>query len=155
MALVDSMPLGSPWAESPSTGSLSARLSARLRAGDVVVAISSHGTSSELVQALRCARTNGGYTIGLGSDYDKKLAEEVELPVLVPNDSLDQIEDAHQVIIHILVKALRKYRERDRFSTQAGKEKRRVVVNQVCDNENCVRHRPRSLIFAASSRRWR
>lgn len=147
MALLDSMPVFAAGEEQRKYDSLASRLTGRLRAGDVVIAISSHGTSTEMVQALRHVRAAGGFTIGLGSDEDRLLAEEVNLPVLVPNDSLDQIEDAHQIIIHILVKALRRYRERNQFN---WKHKWRITLHH-----GCTRHRRRAMVFTPSTRRWR
>ncbi len=145
-SLIDSVPVASSWGENRHCDSLTSWLIPRMRAGDVVIAISSHGTSFELVQALRRARANGGFTIGLGSEHDRHLADEVELPVLVPNDSLDQIEDAHQIIIHILIKALRRYHERDLFN---WKNKWRVVANKKCKPRAVVR----PLVYVAALRR--
>lgn len=109
MALIDASPPFAVWGDTRSYDSTFARLIHRIHPGDVVIALSTRGTSAEVLGALRQARAYGGYTIGLGSDQDRRLADAVDLAVLVPNDAPDQIEDICQIVVHIVAKALRSY----------------------------------------------
>lgn len=111
MALIDAAPSFLIWGDTRSYDSTFARLLNRIHAGDIVIAISTHGTAPDILNALQRTRALGGITIGLGSDQDRKLAEAVDLPVLVPNDSIDQLEDVCQIVAHIVAKALRHYPE--------------------------------------------
>ena len=69
-----------------------------LTPGDVVVAISASGNSPNVLNAMTAARELGATTIGFSGYYGGQLANMVDIPVVVPNHSIEQIEDLHMVL---------------------------------------------------------
>src|SRR5690606_30825864 len=110
ITLVDAAQPYLAWGDNRSYDSMFLRLINRLQPGDVAIAISTHGLSPDILQVLRHARGRAGFTIVVGSDPDGVLAEAVDLPVLIPDHNVDQVEDVQQILVHILVEALRSYR---------------------------------------------
>lgn len=72
------------------------------RAGDVVLAISTSGNSSNVLRALDVAREKKACTIGLTGGSGGKMRERVDLCLCIPSDSTPRIQEAHLVISHIL-----------------------------------------------------
>jgi D-sedoheptulose 7-phosphate isomerase len=70
--------------------------------GDVVLAISTSGNSSNVLRAAVLARKLGMATIGLSGRSGGKLRECVDVCLNVPSDSTPRIQEAHSLIIHIL-----------------------------------------------------
>jgi len=74
---------------------------------DVVLAISASGNSANVLRAIELANKSGAYTIGWSGYDGGKLAQLVDLPVVVPNHNIEQIEDIHMMIAHMVTAALR------------------------------------------------
>lgn len=73
------------------------------RAGDVAIAISTSGNSPNVLAAVDAARAAGLRTIGLGGRGGGKLAGRVEVPLVVPSDDTQRIQESHIAIGHALV----------------------------------------------------
>lgn len=76
-------------------------------AGDVVVAISASGNSANVLNAVTAARDLGATTIGMSGYYGGKLASMVDIPIVVPNHSIEQIEDLHMMLEHMITASVR------------------------------------------------
>ncbi|MFO7633017.1 MAG: SIS domain-containing protein [Caldilinea sp.] len=76
-------------------------------AGDVVVAVSASGNSPNVLNAITAARELGATTIGFSGYYGGKLADMVDIRVVVPNHSIEQIEDLHMVLVHMVTASVR------------------------------------------------
>ncbi len=76
-------------------------------AGDVVIAISASGNSPNVLNAVVAARELGATTIGMSGYYGGKLAEMVDIPIVVPNHSIEQIEDVHMMLEHMITASVR------------------------------------------------
>lgn len=82
------------------------------RPGDVLIAISTSGTSENIIQAIYAASLGGMAIIGLSGQHgfrdmhqpDINLGMDVELRV--PSDSTNLIQEMHIIIYHALVEAL-------------------------------------------------
>ena len=73
-----------------------------VRPGDVLVAISTSGSSANIVATVEPARERGALTIGLtGKDGGelKGLCEEV---LIVPSAATERIQEGHITVIHLL-----------------------------------------------------
>lgn len=70
--------------------------------GDVVIAISTSGNAPNVLEALRVAKAKGAIVIGLTGRDGGKLANLVDLPLVVPADSTPRIQESHITIGHIL-----------------------------------------------------
>lgn len=108
LSLTDNVPLMTAWANDTSYDRVFAeQLSALVRPGDVVIAISASGNSPNVLAATRVARQLGAATIALTGQSGGRLGRLAELTIRVPAHSIEQVEDAHLAIAHSLCVALR------------------------------------------------
>lgn len=75
--------------------------------GDVAVGISGSGNSPNVLRAVEVARTLGVTTVGLTGMGGGKLRGLVDIPVVIPSNNMQHIEDAHLLICHLLTSYLR------------------------------------------------
>jgi len=80
----------------------SRQLEAIGKPGDVVLAISTSGSSPNVLRAVVLAKTLGIATIGLTGRSGGKLRDCVDICLSVPSDSTPRIQEAHSLIIHVL-----------------------------------------------------
>jgi D-sedoheptulose 7-phosphate isomerase len=78
-----------------------------LEAGDVVVAISTSGNSPNVLRAVEFARSQGATTIGWTGRGGGRLAGLVDLLVEVPSDRIEQVENAHVILHHLVTIRMR------------------------------------------------
>jgi D-sedoheptulose 7-phosphate isomerase len=108
MALTDNVPLMSAWSNDVAYEDVFAeQLRGLIRPRDVVVAFSGSGNSSNVMRAVELARRAGGITIGFSGFGGGKLSTMVDVSVVAPNDCMEQIEDVHVVLCHLLATVLR------------------------------------------------
>jgi len=69
---------------------------------DVLVAISTSGESANVIEAVKAAKRKGLKTIGFLGGTGGRLAEEVDLGIIVPSNVTARIQEAHILIGHIL-----------------------------------------------------
>jgi D-sedoheptulose 7-phosphate isomerase len=72
------------------------------RAGDVAIAISTSGNSPNVLAAVEEARARGLRTLGLTGRDGGKLADRVDLALVVPSDRTDRIQESHTTVLHVL-----------------------------------------------------
>src|SRR4029077_5140897 len=75
--------------------------------GDVAGGISGSGNSPNARRAVEAARVWGLTTIGLTGRGGGRLKGAVDIPVVVPSNSMQHIEDVHLLICHLLTSYLR------------------------------------------------
>jgi len=75
--------------------------------GDVVIAISASGNSANILNATRLANAAGAITIGWSGYQGGQLAKIAHIPLVVPNNSIEQIEDIHLMLEHMVTVAVR------------------------------------------------
>jgi D-sedoheptulose 7-phosphate isomerase len=73
------------------------------RAGDVLIGLSTSGTSANVVQAMTAAREIGMVTIAFVGEPASSLAELADHVVAVPEASTARVQEAHQVLGHTLI----------------------------------------------------
>lgn len=73
---------------------------------DVLVALSTSGNSPNVVRGLRAARSAGGATVGLLGKTGGEAAALCDLALVLPLGRTDRIQEAHQVVIHLLLGSL-------------------------------------------------
>ncbi|MGQ9502593.1 MAG: SIS domain-containing protein [Anaerolineae bacterium] len=78
-----------------------------LQPGDVVIAISGSGNSANVLRALELARQRQAITIGFTGFDGGKMKDLVDLCVVVPSACMEQIEDVHLVLEHLMCSCLR------------------------------------------------
>ncbi|MEW5960894.1 MAG: SIS domain-containing protein, partial [Chloroflexota bacterium] len=69
--------------------------------GDVLLGLSGSGNSPNIIKAMDWARDNGLKTIGLTGRDGGQLKDKAELVLIVPTQSMAQIEDVHLILNHI------------------------------------------------------
>lgn len=75
--------------------------------GDVVVSISASGNSPNVLTATRLAKAQGAITIGWSGYEGGALAHLVDLSIVVPSHVIEQIEDIHLMMEHMVTTGLR------------------------------------------------
>lgn len=71
--------------------------------GDVLVVLSTSGNSLNLINAVETARNSGLYIIGLLGSGGGKLGSLVDIPLIVPSNDTQRIQEAHITIGHIII----------------------------------------------------
>ena len=82
------------------------QLKNQFTAGDVVLGISGSGNSENVLRAIRYAAANGGQTFGWSGFGGGRLAELVDLALVVESDDMQQVEDTHLVVAHMTMQAV-------------------------------------------------
>lgn len=75
------------------------------RRGDVLVVFSTSGNSRNISLALDAARARGVRTIALLGRDGGDAAGRADLSLIVPSDDTAHIQEAHQVVLHMLLEA--------------------------------------------------
>lgn len=69
--------------------------------GDILIGISTSGTSENVVKAVKYAKSLGLTTIVLTGSSGGKLAKLADLTIAVPADNVQRVQEAHITIGHI------------------------------------------------------
>jgi D-sedoheptulose 7-phosphate isomerase len=108
MGLTDNMALFSALANDEGYENVFAQqLGNYLQADDVVIGISTSGNSPNVVNAIQFANSLGAKTIAFTGFTSGKLGSMVDIDLHVPSHSIEQVEDIHLVLEHLITKALR------------------------------------------------
>lgn len=70
--------------------------------GDVLLAISTSGNSPNVIKAVEMAHHKGMKVIGFLGGSGGKLKSLVDLPIVVPSDNTQRIQEGHITIAHII-----------------------------------------------------
>lgn len=89
-----------------------------IHSGDVVIAISASGNSPNVLRGVERARECGATTIGWCGYHGGRLAQIVDMAVVIPSHNIEQIEDIHLMLGHMVTVALRQLM-REEAATQA------------------------------------
>jgi D-sedoheptulose 7-phosphate isomerase len=74
-----------------------------IRPGDLLIAVSGSGNSTNVLKAIRYARAQSAEVVGLLGFDGGAAAALVDVAIVVPSDDYGVIEDAHLIINHIIV----------------------------------------------------
>lgn len=72
------------------------------REGDVLIGISTSGNSKNIIKAVQTAKSMGIKSICLLGSGGGKLKEECDLPIIIPSDNVQRIQESHITVGHIL-----------------------------------------------------
>jgi len=78
------------------------QVEALARPGDVLMAISTSGSSPDVLAAVEAARKLGAKTIGLTGETGGKLTALVDLCFRVPSEETPRIQEAHIAVAHVI-----------------------------------------------------
>jgi D-sedoheptulose 7-phosphate isomerase len=108
LALTDNMPVFSAWSNDDGyEQAFEQQLCTLLNPGDIVVAISGSGRSPNVVRAVRYAAAHGAVTIGLTGYEGGDLLRLTDHCLVVPSDRMNQIEDVHMTLCHLIADVIR------------------------------------------------
>lgn len=127
IALTDNMPLFSAYANDLGYDCVfKEQLASLVRRGDVVIGISCSGNSINVLHAIEFARSKHATTIGFVGLGGGKLKEMVDISIHVPSHSIEQVEDIHMVLGHLICTCLRQVLRQEEcsfLSSCAGRTK--------------------------------
>ena len=105
ISLTDHVPLITAWSNDTAYEHIFAeQLANMIEPGDVVIGISASGNSLNVIKALRLARVSQAFTIGLLGAGGGKIKDMVDAYVLAPGQNIEQEEDAHMILAHVITR---------------------------------------------------
>lgn len=108
IALTDNIPILMAYANDCGYETIFAQqLDALAAPGDVLVAFSGSGRSPNVIQALDLARQRGLTTVSITGRDGGEMLERSDLCLVVPCQPMEQIEDVHVVLTHLIYSAIR------------------------------------------------
>ncbi|MFQ5859172.1 MAG: SIS domain-containing protein [Anaerolineae bacterium] len=108
IALTDNIPVMLAYANDCGYETIFAeQLDALATPGDVLVAFSGSGRSPNVIRALDRARERGLTTIGFTGRDGGHMVERCDVCIIAPCEPMEQIEDAHFVLTHLIYSAIR------------------------------------------------
>jgi D-sedoheptulose 7-phosphate isomerase len=78
------------------------QLRSSLDEGDIVIGLSTSGSSPNVLRAIEYANEAGGITLGITGKRGQLLKQRAQLTLAVASDSVQHIEDATMVAAHLL-----------------------------------------------------
>lgn len=78
---------------------------------DVLILVSSSGTSPDLIQACRYAAKKNGSIIGLTGFAGGRIKDYAAANIIVPDSCYEMIEDVHLAVLHMFVYYFKKHPE--------------------------------------------
>lgn len=117
LCLTDNITAVTAFANDDSYGHIfEGQLKIFLNDGDLVIGFSGSGNSENVLRGIEYAKGRGVFTIGLTGNYKGqmggKLSQMTDLTIVVNTQSMERIEDAHLIIIHMVKELFRaKYME--------------------------------------------
>jgi D-sedoheptulose 7-phosphate isomerase len=108
IALTDNIPLMLAYANDVGYEYIFAEQIASLGLpGDIVIGISGSGNSPNVLRAVEAARLRGATTVGFTGFDGGKLKGLVDMCVVVPSRCMEQVEDVHLMLEHLICTGLR------------------------------------------------
>ena len=107
-SLTDGNPLLTAWANDTNYSNVFAeQLKNFVEPDDIVIAISGSGNSANILNAVQEANLRGAITIGFSGFDGGQLKDVVDISVNVPNHTMEQVEDLHLILAHMIAVTLR------------------------------------------------
>ncbi len=108
ISLTDHVPLITAWSNDTAYEHIFAeQLASLIQPGDVVIGISTSGNSPNVINALCLAKRSHAATIGLLGAKGGKIKDIVDVYLLAPGQNIEQEEDAHLILAHIITRHMR------------------------------------------------
>lgn len=108
ISLTDHVPLITAWGNDTAYEYIfSEQLVSLIEQDDVVIGISASGNSLNVINALLLARQARAYTAALLGANGGKIKDIVDAYVLAPGQNIEQEEDAHMIMAHVITRHMR------------------------------------------------
>ncbi|MCL0057475.1 SIS domain-containing protein [Dehalococcoidales bacterium] len=107
-ALTDNVSLLTAWANDTIYENVFAeQLENLLEPGDIVIGVSGSGNSPNVLNGIKLAKSKGATTIGFIGFDGGKLKDLVDISIIVPSHNMEQVEDIHLLLEHVITTCLR------------------------------------------------
>ncbi len=107
LSLVDSVPLLTAWSNDTEYANVfAAQARCWLRPGDILLSISGSGNSPNVVAAAEVARSVGATAMSWCGYGGGKLAKLSQCAVVLESRDMQQVEDIHLVLAHVIFRCL-------------------------------------------------
>jgi D-sedoheptulose 7-phosphate isomerase len=108
ISLTDHVPLITAWSNDTAYEHIfEEQLANMIEPGDVVIGISAGGNSPNVINALNLAKKSHVATIALLGANGGLIKTIVDAYVLAPGQNIEQEEDAHMILAHIITRHMR------------------------------------------------
>jgi len=102
-SVTDNVPMMTAWANDAAYEDIFAeQIENFLRPRDVAFGISGSGNSPNVLKALRLAREKDAVTVGLTGFQGGKMKDLLDFGIVVPCNHMQQIEDTHLILAHLI-----------------------------------------------------
>ena len=131
MGLTDNMAIFSALANDEGYENVFAQqLASFVQPGDIVIGISTSGNSANVVNAIKLANKKGAKTVGFTGFDSGQLGPLVDIDLHVPSNSIEQVEDIHLILEHLICKALLERTSQERIVDQVFLPYSEMVENE-------------------------
>lgn len=108
ISLTDHVPLITAWSNDTHYEHIFAeQLANMMEPGDVIIGISASGNSPNVINAVRLAHQNRAATVALLGASGGKLRHLADACILAPGQNIEQEEDAHMILAHVITRHMR------------------------------------------------
>ncbi|TMB86336.1 MAG: SIS domain-containing protein [Chloroflexi bacterium] len=108
ISLTDHVPLITAWSNDTAYEHIfSEQLANMIEPGDVAIGISASGNSPNVINALNLAKQYRATTVGLLGAKGGKMKDMVDAYILAPGQNIEQEEDAHMILAHVITRHMR------------------------------------------------
>lgn len=108
LSLTDNTPLLTAWAnDTDYKNTFGEQLANLVEPLDVVIGLSGSGMSPNVVNALKVANEAGAVSVLLSGFDGGEAARVAAESIVVPSDDMQQIEDVHMILTHIIYRCVR------------------------------------------------
>ncbi len=108
ISLTDHVPLITAWSNDTAYEHIFAeQLANMVEPGDATIGISTSGNSLNVLNALDLARRSRVYTSALLGARGGRMKDIVDAYVLAPGKNIEQEEDAHMILAHVITRHMR------------------------------------------------
>lgn len=108
ISLTDHVPLITAWSNDTAYEHIfEEQLANMIEPGDLVIGISTSGNSPNVINALNLAKKSCAATVGLLGAKGGLIKNIVDAYVLAPGQNIEQEEDAHMILTHIITRHMR------------------------------------------------
>lgn len=108
LGLADNMALLSAYANDEGFENVfSKQLENLVQPDDIVIGISTSGNSLNVIKAIELANDSNAITIGFTGFDGGRLTNIVDVDIHVPSDNIEQVEDIHLMLEHLICTVLR------------------------------------------------
>jgi D-sedoheptulose 7-phosphate isomerase len=108
LSLSENMSLMTAWAnDTDYTNTFGEQLKNLVEEGDIVIGLSGSGMSPNVINAFQVANEAAAFSILLSGFQGGRAVEVAKESIVVPSDDMQQIEDVHLMLCHIIFRCVR------------------------------------------------